>query len=196
MTKLTPSEARRIIERLHQNQTKEHGMSILEEKYLAALEIALTVLEQQEETEEAEDEFVVMRKPGMVPVIKRPVGEISEYLKQLYQHNPGAVCDVITFRFAGPGGQWVRDGNELLSMPDDIKPKTDTYRQIENDGWVDWKGDRALPPVEVDALVEVRLRGGETIKREAKYFAWSNGVGNRSYDIIAYRVIENDGKKP
>ncbi len=62
-----------------------------------------------------------------------------------------------------------------------------------NDGWIEWKGDRALPPVEVDALVEVRLRGGKTIKREAKYFAWSNGVGNRSYDIIAYRVIKNDG---
>ncbi|WP_262264196.1 hypothetical protein [Pantoea dispersa] len=134
MTNLTPSESRRIIENLRHNQTKEHGISILEEKYLAALEIALTVLEQQEEPENAEDEFVVMRKPGMVPVIKRPVGDISEYLKQLYQHNPGAVCDVITFKNAGPGGQWVKDGNELLAMLEDIQPKTDTYRQIENDG--------------------------------------------------------------
>lgn len=51
MTNLTPSEARRIIENLRHNQTKEHGISILEEKYLAALEIALTVLEQQEKGE-------------------------------------------------------------------------------------------------------------------------------------------------
>ncbi|ORM72394.1 hypothetical protein HA48_14655 [Pantoea wallisii] len=48
MTNLTPSEARRLIDKLHHNQTKEHGISILEEKYLAALEIALPILEQQE----------------------------------------------------------------------------------------------------------------------------------------------------
>lgn len=134
MTNLTASEARRLIERLHHNQTKEHGISILEEKYLAALEIALPVLEQQEEPEDAKDEFVVMRKPGMVPVIKRPVGEISDYLKQLYQHNPAAVCDVITIRFADPAGQWVTDGNEMLAMLEEPQPQTDTYRQIENDG--------------------------------------------------------------
>ena len=137
MTNLTPSEARRLIDKLHHNQTKEHGISMLEEKYLAALEIALPVLEQQEKSEM---DFIRMR--------------------ELLKNN-----------------------------------QTDTYRQIENDGWIEWKGDRALPPVEVDALVEVRLRGGETIKREAKYFAWSNGVGNRSYDIIAYRVIENNGRE-
>lgn len=51
MTNLTPSEARRLIEKLHHNQTKEHGISILEEKYLAALEIALPVLEQREKGE-------------------------------------------------------------------------------------------------------------------------------------------------
>lgn len=134
MTNLTASEARRLIERLHHNQTKEHGISILEEKYLIGLEIALPVLEQQEEPEDAKDEFVVMRKPGMVPVIKRPVGAISDYLKQLYQHNPAAVCDVITIRFAGPAGQWVTDGNEMLAMLEEPQPQTDTYRQIENDG--------------------------------------------------------------
>lgn len=48
MTKLTPSEARRLIDKLHHNQTKEHGISILEEKYLAALEIALPVLQSRD----------------------------------------------------------------------------------------------------------------------------------------------------
>lgn len=191
MTNLTPSEARRLIDKLHHNQTKEHGISILEEKYLAALEIALTVLEQQEEPEDAEDEFVVMRKPGMVPVIKRPVGEISEYLKQLYQHNPGAVCDVITFRFAGPAGQWVSDGNELLSMLDDIKPKTDTYRQIENDAWIVWRGGSC--PVGRMDFVEVRFSNKTQGSGMAHWWVW-NHTGEDD-DIIAYRVIENDGRE-
>ncbi|MDI9804099.1 hypothetical protein, partial [Citrobacter koseri] len=45
MTNLTPSEARRLIDKLHHNQTKEHGISILEEKYLIGLEKALPFLD-------------------------------------------------------------------------------------------------------------------------------------------------------
>jgi len=67
--------------------------------------------------------------------------------------------------------------------------------QQENGGWIRWDGERALPPVEADALVEVRLRGYEVIKREAKYFAWRNGSGSRSYDIIAYRVIDQQERE-
>ncbi|WP_288444814.1 hypothetical protein [uncultured Pantoea sp.] len=163
MINLTHSEARRLIDKLHHNQTKEHGISILEEKYLKGMELALMVLEQPE------GQFFLVEHHNSYEVETTLLAAMN--------------------RRAELGGRiWALTGSI-------VKPKTDTYRQIENDGWIEWKGDRALPPVEVDALVEVRLRGGEMIKREAKYFAWSNGVGNRSYDIIAYRVIESDGRK-
>lgn len=166
MTNLTPSEARRLIEKLHHNQTKEHGISILEEKYLAALEIALPMLE---------------RQGGWKLVPIEPTTEM------VWAGKEGLSSTV--------GWESFKQAYKAMLNASPLQHATDTYRQIENDGWIEWKGDRALPPVEVDALVEVRLRGGETIKREAKYFAWSNGVGNRSYDIIAYRVIENDGRE-
>ncbi|MFP3468410.1 hypothetical protein, partial [Leifsonia sp. SIMBA_070] len=73
----------------------------------------LPVLEQPEGDG---DVFIVMRKPGKVPDIKRPVGDVADYLLRLYRHNPDAVCDVVTYRFAGVSGQWVQDGRELLAM--------------------------------------------------------------------------------
>ncbi|MFJ5159465.1 hypothetical protein ACIP6T_09830 [Pantoea sp. NPDC088449] len=74
---------------------------------------------------------------------------------------------------------------------------TDTYRQIENDGWIEWKGGQC--PVKDGAIVDVRLRSGQ-----AKFFCasealiWANGNYVRDEmdcDIIAYRVIENDGRE-
>lgn len=110
-------------------------MSINGEYKLQALEIALPVLEQQEKGDDTEeDTFIVMRKHGKVPNIKRPAGDIAEYLTQLYQHNPGAVCDVITYRFAGISGQWVQDGKELLAMLEVPQPQDDTYRQEQSSG--------------------------------------------------------------
>lgn len=134
MTNLAPSEARRIIENLRHNQTKEHGISILEEKYLAALEIALTVLEQQEKGE----------------------------------------MDIIRIR-------------ELLK-----NNQTDTYRQIENDGWIEWGGGDC--PISEKDTVEVLSRNGKkaTLSR-AHTWDWTH-IDSGS-DIIAYRVIENDGRE-
>lgn len=133
MTNLTPSEARRLIDKLHHNQTKEHGISILEEKYLAALEIALPVLEQQEK---GEMDFIRMQ--------------------ELLKNN-----------------------------------QTDTYRQIENDAWIEWGGGEC--PVDKNAKVEFKSPGGSAGLQRAKYLNWfHNGAGD---DIIAYRVIENDGRE-
>lgn len=134
MTNLTPSEARRLIDKLHHNQTKEHGISILEEKYLAALEIVLTVLEQQEK---GDMDFIRMQ--------------------ELLKNN-----------------------------------QTDTYRQIENDGWIEWKGG-VIPLEDCTLVVEVKFRDGETGKRYAGLYRWAHR-GNYN-DIIAYRVIENDGRE-
>lgn len=132
MTNLTPSEARRIIDNLHHNQAKEHGISILEEKYLAALEIALPVLEKQEK---GEMEFIRMQ--------------------ELLKNN-----------------------------------QTDTYRQIENDGWIEWGGNRA--PVDLGATVQVRWKDGDVEKGPCSHFHWGRNCMN---PIIAYRVIENEGRE-
>lgn len=132
MTNLSPSEARRLIDKLHHNQTKEHGISILEEKYLAALEIALPVLEQQEK---GEMDFIRMQ--------------------ELLKNN-----------------------------------QTDTYRQIENDVWIEWGGNRA--PVDLGATVQVRWKDGDVEKGPCSHFHWGRNCTN---PIVAYRVIENDGRE-
>lgn len=169
MTNLTPSEARRIIENLRHNQTKEHGISILEEKYLAALEIALPVLEQQ-------------------GVIGKPVAWLNDaYLAR------GVVDGEAGEDDAGPGYIPVYRHPQNATP----QPQSDTYRQIENDGWVEWSGGEC--PVKDGAIVDVRLRSGQ-----AKFFCasealiWTNGNSVRDEmdcDIIAYRVIDNDGRE-
>jgi len=72
---------------------------------------------------------------------------------------------------------------------------TDTYRQIENNGWLHWNGEMALPPVKSHVLVEVKRRNGGLIQRQAQEFAWRNSPVKSGTDIIAYRVIENDGRE-
>ncbi len=133
MNKITAEKCREQLDECR--ALKERGyLSINGEYKLQALEIALPVLEQQEKGDDTEDTFIVMRKHGKVPNIKRPAGDIAEYLTQLYQHNPGAVCDVITYRFAGISGQWVQDGKELLAMLEVLQPQDDTYRQEQSSG--------------------------------------------------------------
>lgn len=174
MTNLTPSEARRLIDKLHQNQTKEHGISILEEKYLAALEIALTVLEQQD----------VMSVPAYY-IVYHPNPDPNEYDDKEHSH-----CGSIHLarRLATEIGGTIRP----VYIGEQQQPQTDTYRQIENDGWIEWGGGRR--PVDEEAFVEVKFKDGEyRLALEAWEFDW-NHYGNNS-DIIAYRVIENDGRE-
>ncbi len=160
MTNLSPSEARRLIEKLHHNQTKEHGISILEEKYLAALEIALMVLEQPD------GQFFLVEHDNCYEV------EIT-LLAAMH-------------RRAEFGGRiWALTGSI-------VKPKTDTYWQIENDGWIEWKGGRC--PVSANDNVGIKfLDGGSYEGPGAHILNWANR-GFQS-DIIAYRVIENDGRE-
>ncbi|WP_277977406.1 hypothetical protein [Pantoea endophytica] len=69
---------------------------------------------------------------------------------------------------------------------------TDTHWQIENDGWIEWKGGKQ--PVSNSTLVEVKLhRDGYQGEDNAMTWDWTwrDGVD----PIIAYRVIENDGRE-
>ncbi|WFL66397.1 hypothetical protein [Pantoea sp. X85] len=68
---------------------------------------------------------------------------------------------------------------------------TDTYRQIENDDWIEWGGGACKLPGNSD--VEIRQRGGRVIRCKADMHTWWwRGGAN---DIIAYRVIEMMGGK-
>lgn len=113
MNKLTAEKCGEMFIQLF-TEKRQYGITLKEDLYMQALEIAFPILEQQERGEDSEDIFIVMRKPGCMPVIKRPVGDLEDYLGQLYNMNEGATCDVVTYRYSGVSGQWVNDGRELL----------------------------------------------------------------------------------
>lgn len=70
-------------------------------------------LESNEVREEG-NQFLVVRHPGKVPVIKHPVGELEDYLRQILKTDPLATIDIVTHRYYGVGGQFVEDADEYL----------------------------------------------------------------------------------
>ncbi|AUU95675.1 ead/Ea22-like family protein [Klebsiella pneumoniae] len=60
------------------------------------------------------NQFLVVRHPGKVPVIKHPVGELEDYLRQILKADPLATIDIVTHRYYGVGGQFVEDADEYL----------------------------------------------------------------------------------
>ena len=70
-------------------------------------------LESNEVREEG-NQFLVVRHPGKVPVIKHPVGQLEGYLLQILKADPLATIDIVTHRYYGVGGQFVEDADEYL----------------------------------------------------------------------------------
>ena len=66
------------------------------------------------EIQEEGNQFLVVRHPGKVPVIKYPVGELEDYLRQIFKADPLATIDIVTHRYYGVGGQFVEDADEYL----------------------------------------------------------------------------------
>ncbi|HGX3499173.1 TPA: ead/Ea22-like family protein [Klebsiella pneumoniae] len=60
------------------------------------------------------NQFLVVRHPGKVPVIKHPVGQLEDYLLQILKADPLATIDIVTHRYYGAGGQLVKDADEYL----------------------------------------------------------------------------------
>ena len=60
------------------------------------------------------NQFLVVRHPGKVPVIKHPVGQLEGYLLQILKADPLATIDIVTHRYYGVGGQFVEDADEYL----------------------------------------------------------------------------------
>lgn len=63
----------------------------------------------------------------------------------------------------------------------------------KNDGWIEWEGGEI--PVSESARVELRWSRGNTSKGRASNFGWANRISQGFDSIIAYRVIENDGRE-
>lgn len=64
-------------------------------------------------------------------------------------------------------------------------------QQERGDGeWIEWGGNRA--PVDLGATVQVRWKDGDVEKGPCSHFHWGRNCMN---PIIAYRVIENDGRE-
>lgn len=89
------------------NDSDAAGMEI------AALRQRIAELESNEVREEG-NQFLVVRHPGKVPVIKHPVGELEDYLRQILKADPLATIDIVTHRYYGVGGQFVEDADEYL----------------------------------------------------------------------------------
>lgn len=185
MNKLTAEIARMDIGHLREHQANPHvGLSMREEKYLAALEIALPVLEQQGE----------IAKPIECPF---PCGW-KELLRLAMNNGAFLAQNLIE-------GEEVKDIHRhaafnnteyLVSVIGAIlknQPQPATH-QIDNDGWIEWCGGDC--PVGVHDDVEVKFRDGVIEDGLGNHFVWGdhNGI-DPDGDIIAYRVIENDGRE-
>ncbi|WP_324671399.1 ead/Ea22-like family protein [Enterobacter hormaechei] len=106
-----------IDKRALREAAEKHGdddiLALLDE--LEAAEKRITELERNEIREEG-NQFLVVRHPGKLPVVKHCAGELEGFLRQLLKHDPMATIDIVTHRYYGVGGQWVQDADEYLQM--------------------------------------------------------------------------------
>lgn len=159
-----------------------HGISIKAELFMQALEIALPVLEQQGGWISFSERMPELDSTILVHM-EEPIHSATSYA-------------VATYDRYGFSRSRVTHWQALPAPPLQESP-TDTYRQIENDGWIEL-GDAAIP-VHPETLVEIKMRNGATDgPRKATGFLWYRGNSLRDEmgcDIIAYRVIENNGRE-
>ncbi|WP_343552135.1 hypothetical protein [Pantoea sp.] len=164
------------------------------ENILTLIEIALPVLEQQAETAKPiECPFpcgwkellrISMSDGAFLARDLLEGGEVKDFHRHAALSNTDRLVKVITE---------ILNAQEVKSPP---QTTTDTYQQIENDDWIEWKG--GARPVRVENIVDVRFRDGSVSKNNfAGELLWSRSpLGDQDpYDIIAYRVIENDGRE-
>jgi len=91
-------------------------------------------------------------------------------------------------------GGWVRYEDHLK----EISKIRQQFIATEADGWIAWGGGDC--PVREGAIVDIRLRSGQFRSLvSADSFIWTHGyyhhLPKTDADIIAYRVIENDGRE-
>lgn len=99
------------INEFHEEASPANVLALVEALEKAQKRIA--ELENNEVQEEG-NQFLVVLHPGKVPVIKHPVGELEDYLRQIFKADPLATIDIVTHRYYGVGGQFVEDADEYL----------------------------------------------------------------------------------
>lgn len=113
---LSPAETMELVEALESERricatwrkTAEANSEKLEKAQQRIAEL------ENNEIQEEGNQFLVVRHPGKVPVIKHPVGELEDYLRQIFKADPLATIDIVTHRYYGVGGQFVEDADEYL----------------------------------------------------------------------------------
>lgn len=170
--------------------------------WIARAEIALPALEQQDDyfgslvlkaRESAKKAMVKFPQPNYVLLkVAEEAGEVVQagvhYAenRMSWQEVEGEVVQLMAMLF-----RLMNEGDQINGVIPP-QPTTGTYRQIENDGWIEWDG--GVMPVHEDTLLEVRFSdGGEDGPAPAYSWHW-NHMGH-SRDVFAYRVIENDGRE-
>ncbi|HIC3080632.1 TPA: hypothetical protein ACW2OB_003337 [Salmonella enterica] len=108
-------QARRTIEELTAVVGQRNGECVRLHSLLDAAEKRIAELERTEIREDG-NQFLVVRHPGKLPVIKHCVGELEDFLRQLIERDSLVTIDIITHRYYGVGGQWVQDAGEYLQM--------------------------------------------------------------------------------
>jgi hypothetical protein len=145
-----------------------------------ALEIALPVLEQE---------------GGWISCSER----LPESTAETWSKDVIALSDTgDVFRLACQGSYWqrtkafIQSGSEKVTHWQPL-PQPPSAPQIDNDGWVEWNGASDPCDDTIGGFVEVKFRCGVTDNGRASKWYWKHD--NCALDIIAYRVIENDGRE-
>lgn len=168
MNKLTAKKCLERIDKLKTSQ-RRFGISIFEEEYLEALEIALPVLEQQEVDSEA---LEVSREIMKIMYGPMPQGGSVQLMAQVQ-------CLVID-------AMKVAQGDKSLSR-----------QQERGEGeWIEWRGGEC--PVQRGVRVITELRDKTILKEHfAHTLHWGHKIAGfaESRDIIAYRVVEQERER-
>ena len=115
-TKDADAAEKRIAELEIESAVNDASNLELKQQYQRLLE-SRTVTVKPDDADEVREEgnqFLVVRHPGKVPVIKHPVGQLEDYLLQILKADPLATIDIVTHRYYGAGGQFVEDADEYL----------------------------------------------------------------------------------
>lgn len=219
MKKLTAKKCKEKIAECQ--KLKERGyLSISGELNLQAYEIALPVLEQQGKKvrlistpqhildAKFKEHFGLGQQGGWISCSERmpkdrqlvlgwkeSPGDVidcyREGIKWYYRYSDGPCGDVTHWQLHPAPPQTSKNHGFATGGYVKEMPKTDEVVAViqADDGWIDWGGGEC--PVSQKALVVTKWSDGQIIAQEASEPDWGHDDG--PMNIIAYRVVENDG---
>jgi hypothetical protein len=207
MNKLTADKCREDFEkwastkfdtRLLKSDNGDYKLTALQNMWLSwqesrkTLEIALPVLEQQGGWISCSDRLADSKEIVII-FDGRDVGQgridIVSPAGVAPGHQLGSTIGF--FSIPDPWGETRCNPIAWQPLPAPPKPKPSTTPQIDNDGWIEWGGGDNPA---VGKFVQVKYRDGMVDDEQpSASYRWHQH--QNYYDIIAYRVIENDGRE-